>query len=61
MQTIVELSEFIKRADKLLSVSEKDELINHLAKHAKSGDLMTGTGGIRKLRWSDKEKVKVAV
>jgi len=59
MQTIVELSEFIKRADKLLSVSEKDELINHLAKHAKSGDLMTGTGGIRKLRWS--EKVKVAV
>jgi len=55
MQTIVELSEFIKRADKLLSVSEKDELINHLAKHAKSGDLMTGTGGIRKLRWSAKK------
>ena len=58
MQTIVELPEFIKRSDKLLSVTEKDELINHLAKYAKSGDLMTGTGGIRKLRWSAQGKGK---
>lgn len=58
MQTIVELPEFIKRSDKLLSTSEKDELINHLAKHAKSGDLITGTGGIRKLRWSAQGKGK---
>lgn len=58
MQTIVELPEFIKRSDKLLSASEKDELISHLAKHAKSGDLMTGTGGIRKLRWSAQGKGK---
>ena len=58
MQTIVELSEFIKRADKLLSTSEKDELVNHLAVYVKSGDLMTGTGGIRKLRWSAQGKGK---
>lgn len=58
MQTIVELPEFIKRADKLLSSLEKDELINHLAAHAKAGDLMTGTGGIRKLRWSAQGKGK---
>ncbi len=58
MQTIVELPEFIKRSDKLLSASEKDELIGHLAKYAKSGDLMTGTGGIRKLRWSAQGKGK---
>ncbi len=58
MQTIVELPEFIKRADKLLSSLEKDELINHLAAHAKTGDLITGTGGIRKLRWSAQGKGK---
>ena len=58
MQTIVELPEFIKKSDKLLNASEKDEIISHLAKHVKSGDLMTGTGGIRKLRWSAKGKGK---
>lgn len=52
MQTIVELHEFIKRADKLLTQAEKDSIINYLALHPASGDLMQGTGGIRKLRWS---------
>lgn len=58
MQTIVELPEFIKRADKLLSISEKDKLIDYLAIHVKAGDLITGTGGIRKLRWSAQGKGK---
>lgn len=58
MQTIVELPEFIKIANKLLSISEKDELIDYLAIHVKAGDLITGTGGIRKLRWSAQGKGK---
>jgi len=52
MQTIVELPEFVRRSDKLLSQAEKFSIINYLALHPASGDIMQGTGGIRKLRWA---------
>ena len=58
MQTIVELLEFQKRALGLLKGGEKESIINYLALHPKSGDLMQGTGGIRKLRWSAQGKGK---
>ena len=58
MQTIVELPEFHKRALSLLKEFEKVSIINYLALHPKSGDLMQGTGGIRKLRWSAQGKGK---
>ncbi len=51
MITIAELPEYIRRADKLLSLGERIDIINYLAAHPKAGDLMEGTGGIRKLRW----------
>ena len=54
MQTIVELPELIRRSDKLLSPKEKSSLINYLALHPASGQIMQGTGGIRKLRWTAK-------
>jgi hypothetical protein len=54
MQTIVELPEYIRRSEKLLSNSENRNIINYLAAHPKAGDIMTGTGGIRKLRWARK-------
>ena len=52
MQTIVELPEFIRKANPILKEEEKLSIINYLAEHPQSGDLMQGTGGIRKLRWS---------
>ena len=52
MQTIVELPEFLRKAQDLLKNEEKLSLINYLAIHPQSGDLMQGTGGIRKLRWA---------
>ena len=42
---------FIRLAEKLLSAQERQELIAYLAEHPKDGDLMEGTGGVRKLRW----------
>ncbi|MBK9441755.1 MAG: type II toxin-antitoxin system RelE/ParE family toxin [Comamonadaceae bacterium] len=51
MLTIAELPEFIRIADKLLAESERQDIIRYLAKRPKSGDLMEGTGGVRKLRW----------
>ena len=51
MQAIVELPEYKKRAQKLLEDFDAESLISYLAPHPKSGDLIQGTGGIRKLRW----------
>ncbi len=51
MITIVELPEFIRRAKKLLSETERERLIHSLAAHPDSGVLLEGTGGIRKVRW----------
>jgi hypothetical protein len=58
MQTIVELPEFLRKADKLLSASERLSIINYLAAHPAAGDIIQGTGGIRKLRWSAQGKCK---
>lgn len=51
MQTIAELPEFIRLADKLLTNAERLDVVRYLAEHPKAGDLMEGTGGVRKLRW----------
>ncbi|MCK0507307.1 type II toxin-antitoxin system RelE/ParE family toxin [Aromatoleum anaerobium] len=51
MQTVAELPEYIRTADKLLSAEERQDIIRYLAEHPKDGDLMEGTGGVRKLRW----------
>ena len=60
MLTIAELPEFIRIADKLLSDSERQDIIRYLAEHPKAGDLMEGTGGVRKLRWGVVAPVRVA-
>lgn len=52
MNTIVELPEYKKHAEKLLSDDENKQIISYLAEHPKSGVLMQGTGGVRKLRWA---------
>lgn len=52
MQTVAETPEYIRRAEKLLADDERRDVLNYLATHPKSGDLMEGTGGIRKLRWA---------
>ena len=36
----------------MLADDERRDVLNYLATHPKSGDLMEGTGGIRKLRWA---------
>lgn len=58
MHTIIELPEFLKTSEKHLSHSEKASVINYLAEHPAAGELMQGTGGIRKLRWSAHGKGK---
>ncbi len=56
--TIVELPEFIRSIKKLLSKKEKENLFFHLSVNPKSGNLIQGTNGVRKLRWARDGKGK---
>ena len=52
MQTVAETPTFTRQADKLLSEDEKRQLIDFLAENPLAGDLIPGTGGVRKLRFA---------
>lgn len=58
MHTIIELPEFIRKSQGLFADEERLSLINYLATHPQTGDLIQGAGGIRKLRWAIKGKGK---
>jgi hypothetical protein len=49
--TVAELGEYQRRAEKLLADSERQDIVNYVAAFPKAGDLIQGTGGVRKLRW----------
>jgi len=51
LTTVTELPEYIRRSNELLNEAERKSVIDYLAAHPRSGDVMEGTGGIRKLRW----------
>ena len=58
MITIVEVPEYIKLVSDCLSKKGQAELIEYLAINPESGDVIQGTGGIRKLRWATGGKGK---
>jgi mRNA-degrading endonuclease RelE of RelBE toxin-antitoxin system len=58
MITIIEFPSFLAQIGKSMKATERDEFIDFLAKHPRAGDEITGTGGIRKIRWAGKGKGK---
>lgn len=54
--TVVELKEFAAFAERHLTEEERTEIVGHIALDPFAGDLMPGTGGLRKLRWAAKGK-----
>lgn len=52
MITVAETFQYNKKARRLLTKEEQSEIVVHLAASPKAGVIITGTGGIRKLRWS---------
>ena len=58
MITVAETESFQRKITKLLTSEEKEDLIVYLSEHPSSGDLIQGTGGIRKLRWARGTKGK---
>jgi hypothetical protein len=49
--TVVETPEFLAATRKLMEAEERAWLVDHLARNPMAGDLIPGTGGVRKLRW----------
>ena len=50
--TVVETSAFLRRAEKLLTDDEHDDLLLYLSIFRDAGDEIPGTGGVRKLRYA---------
>jgi hypothetical protein len=49
--TVVESREFLTTTKKLMDDTERAELVLYLACNPTSGDVIPGSGGVRKLRW----------
>lgn len=58
MITIIEFPSFSSQIGKSKSLEERDEFIDFLAKNPDAGDPITGTGGVRKIRWAGNGKGK---
>ena len=50
--TVVETPEFLSATRKLLNDDERAQLVDFLAMNPDAGDLIAGTGGVRKVRWA---------
>jgi len=49
--SVAETPEYVRCAERLLPLAERIEVVNYVAANPRAGDLIRGTGGLRKLRW----------
>jgi hypothetical protein len=50
--SVVETPEFLSASRKLLTDAQRTVLVDYLAYNPAAGDVIPGTGGVRKLRWA---------
>jgi hypothetical protein len=50
--TVVETAEFLKHAARLMSDSEREELVTFVGANPEAGEIIPETGGVRKIRWA---------
>ncbi len=56
--TVLQLPKFKAEATELIGVDGIDAVAVYLSDHPDAGDVMPGSGGVRKLRWAAKSKGK---
>lgn len=56
--TVVETPEFIRRSEALFGDAERLRIVDVLSIDPEAGDLIRGTGGLRKLRWASSSRGK---
>jgi hypothetical protein len=49
--TVAETPEYLRSAERLLRAEDRGAIVQFLAARPRAGDVMQGTGGVRKLRW----------
>lgn len=49
--TVVETGLFLRQAQQIWNEEELAVLVDHVARNPESGDVIPGTGGVRKMRW----------
>ena len=52
LMTVVETPSFLRDAKRLMDETERLEVISFLARNPDAGDIVQGTGGIRKVRFA---------
>jgi hypothetical protein len=52
VRTVAETPIFQRYAEELWSSAEREQFINFIAANPEAGDLIRGSGGCRKVRWS---------
>lgn len=52
LQVVVETSEYIKQAKLCMDKKSREDFINYIAESPLEGELIIGTGGARKIRWT---------
>ena len=55
---VVETERFLKDVERMMSESERAELVAYMGANPEVGEIMPGTGGVRKIRWALPEKGK---
>jgi hypothetical protein len=49
--SVVEMQEFLDRAKAILTEAERTAIVAHLGANPEAGQLVPGTGAVRKIRW----------
>jgi hypothetical protein len=49
---VVETEEFLNRSKAILTETERADLVAYLGTNPEAGQLVPGTGGVRKIRWA---------
>lgn len=49
--TVIETPEFLSAARSIMDDDRRAALVDYLAHHPSAGEVVKGTGGVRKLRW----------
>jgi hypothetical protein len=52
LTTVAETPLFIRQADAIWDEAEREDFINFIAANPEAGDVIPGTGGVRKIRWA---------
>ncbi|MGA2042949.1 MAG: type II toxin-antitoxin system RelE/ParE family toxin [Roseiarcus sp.] len=50
--SVVETPEFLAATQRIMDEEERGALVDYIARNPLAGDLIPGTGGVRKLRWA---------